>query len=101
MRRDLEHEGAAMIGIGAPRIVLHTLPSRRDEQAREVRSDESGTAGLPRRYAQAAQLFAVRTVDVDAAPAPARIPDQAFGIDHRAVDTAATRPADQRRRRAA
>src|SRR6267142_4217814 len=74
MRRDVEHEGTAMIGVSAFRIVRHALPGRRDEQAREILPDKSGTARLLRRDAQAAQMIALRIVDIDAATAPARIP---------------------------
>src|SRR6185503_2801830 len=100
-RGDIEHEGAAMIGIGALRVVAHVLPGRRDEQTREIPPDESGAARLPRRNAQAAQMLALRAVDIDASAAPTRIPDQPIGIDNRAVDAAATSPGNQHGRLAA
>src|SRR6187399_3095779 len=84
-----------MIGIGALRVIVHILPSSRYKQARKILPDESGAARLPRRDAQAAQMLALRAVDIDAATAPARIPDQPVGIDYRAVDAAAAPAGDQ------
>src|SRR6266545_3078658 len=95
-RRDVEHKGAAVTGIGAFRVIAHVLPSRRDKQAREIPPDESGAARLLRRDAQTAQMHAFRAIDVNAAAAPTRIPYQPVGIDHRAVDAAATPSGDQR-----
>src|SRR4051812_1081688 len=46
-------------------------------------------------------MLALRAVDIDTAAAPARIPDQPVGVDHRAVDTAAAPPGDERDRLAA
>jgi hypothetical protein len=99
-RRDIEHEGAAVTGIGALRVIAHVLPGRRDKQARKIPPDERGAARLLRRDAQTAQVLAFRAVDVNATAAPARIPYQPIGIDHRAVDAAATPTGDQRGGRA-
>ena len=90
-----------MVRVCTPRIGLHVLPGRCNKQARKILANKCGTARLPCRHAQAAQMFALRAVDIDASAAPARIPDQAIGIDHRAVDAAAVPSADQRRGRAA
>src|SRR5882757_268309 len=70
-RGDVEHESAAMIGIGALRVIAHVLPGRGNEQTREILSDKGGTTRLPRRNAQDAQVLALRIVDVNAAAAPA------------------------------
>src|SRR3979409_1034001 len=67
-RRDIKYEGAAMFRVGALGVVRRAPPGRCDEQAREISSNERGTAGLPRRHPQAAQMLALRIVDVDAAP---------------------------------
>ena len=77
-----------MFGVGGARGLVHALPGRRYQQARQIGSDESRAARLPRRNPQAAQMLASRTIDIDAAAAPARVPDQAIGVDHRAIEPA-------------
>src|SRR5215216_527049 len=79
-RGDIEHEGSAMIGIGALRVIVQVLPGRRDKQARKILPDEGGATRLPRRDAERTQMLALRAVDIDAAAAPARVPDQPIGI---------------------
>src|SRR5919106_7061782 len=66
-RCNVEQEGAAMIGVGAFRVLPHPLPGRGNEQARKILADKSGTTRLPRRNAETAQMLALGAVDVNAA----------------------------------
>src|SRR4051794_19762302 len=98
-RADLEQEGLAVTGIGGPRRLIHVLPSRCNQETRQVRTDKGRTTGLPRRHRDASHQRTLRAVDIDAAATPAGVPDQPVRIDDRAVEVAgATLPHQQLRR---
>src|SRR3954453_9524308 len=100
-RGGLQQEGVAGLRIGGTRRRIHVLPGRGDEETRQTRTDKSGAARLLCRHAQRTQAFALRRVDVDAARAPARVPNLPVGIAHRTVEAANAGVAQQHLRRAA
>src|SRR5436189_6248090 len=85
---DVENESLAVVRIGRLGLRVHALPGRGDEQPVEIAADKYRAARLPRRNPDGADTVAFRRIGVNAGSAPARVPDQSFGIDDRAVETA-------------
>lgn len=94
-RSHLHHKGPPMLRIGGTRRLVHIQPGRGDQETRQILPHEGPATRLPRRNPQSAPMLPLWTIDVDAAAAPARVPDQAIGVDDRTIDSAGAPLAQQ------
>src|SRR5689334_22575425 len=75
VRGCLQEKGAAGLRIGGACSRIHVLPGRSDEKARQIGADEGRAAQLFCRHTERAQALALRRINIDAARAPAGVPD--------------------------
>src|SRR5882757_1574226 len=75
---------------GSAALAFSSMPSQAvvTNRRSKICSDKDRAARLPRRNPDGTDALAFRRIGVDAGTAPARVPDQSFGIDHGPVEAA-------------
>src|SRR5690606_35565244 len=76
------------MGIGPAGLIVQAYMGARHDQRRRIRPDESWARWLAHREWNGADQAALRGIGIERSAAPAGIPQRAFGINDRAIDTA-------------